>query len=115
MQLIGSRIEDEFRKELEASRQAIMSGDGDTRLCSALRSYGTDASRCMVLQWIPEQGEEIYEVLHDSEVLHLEIPRDSSEVFVRSEALTDYLRRRHGRPHRIKLAVALDILQKGPY
>src|SRR5678809_667753 len=113
MHLIGSRIEDEFRKELESSRQSFVNGDEDARLLSALQSRGADVSRCMMVHWIPEQGEDIYQVLHGSEVIYLEIPHDGSEVIVRSESLVDYMRRRLGRPQRIKIAVALDILQKG--
>ncbi len=114
MHLIGSRIEGEFRNELTQSRRALMDGDEGARLRAVLQARRADLSRCIVVYWIPEQGEDIYEVLHGSDVLRIEIPRDeSAEVTVQSEALTDYMRRRHGRPQRIKLAVALDIVQKG--
>jgi hypothetical protein len=67
----------------------------------------------MVVNWIPDQGEDVFDVLHSSEVLRVEIPHESSEAVVQSESLTDYMTGRHGRPQRIKLAVALDMLQKG--
>ncbi len=114
MHLIGSRTEDEFRKQLAASRSSLIYGDGEARLRTVLLARGADLSRCIVVYWIPEQGEDIYEVLHGADVLRIEIPHDGSEeVTVQSEALTDYLRRCHGRPQRIKMAVALDMLQKG--
>lgn len=113
MHLIGSTAEDQFRKELEASRTALMHGSDRADLRAILKQRNADIARALVVDWIPEQGEDFYEVLLDSVVLHIEIPHDGSPRAIQSIPLTDYVRRRHGRPKRIRLAVALDMLEKG--
>lgn len=113
MHLIGSMTEDQFRKELVASRSALIDGSAQSQLRSILRQHEVDLSKTLVVNWIPEQGEDIYDVLSGSEVIHLEIQRDGSSHTIHSVPLTEYLRRRHTRPQRIKLAVAMDLLEKG--
>ena len=114
MHLFGSKTEAQFREELAASRVALISGSARTGLRSVLQQYDADLSHALVVDWIPEQGEDIYEVLHGSEVLHLEIPHDGSSCAIQRIPLADYIRRRHSRPKRIKLAVALDMREQGP-
>src|SRR5262245_20733567 len=113
MQLIGSTIEDQFRRELATARTALLHGSDRAALRAVLQQHNADISRALVVDWIPEQGEDFYEVLLDSKVLHIELPHDGSPCAIESIPLADYIRRLHGRPKRIKLAVALDLLAKG--
>jgi hypothetical protein len=110
--LIGSKTEDDFRADLTTSRNNLMHATESSLLRSILQQRNPDLSQALVIDWIPEQGEDIYEVLHCSEVLQIEIPHEGTSHSIECVPLETYLRRRLGRPKRIKLAVALDMLEK---
>ena len=115
MKLIGSEIEKNYRSELIRSCQALFSNKAEERFLRSVMQAFPDTKTAFVLDWIPEQGEDIYTVLiNDDRVAIFELPRmlaEGSEP--RSiQTLNDY--RHKLKKHRaIKLAVALDLVSKG--
>ncbi len=76
MRLIGSKMEREYREELINSRLFHFSWNSQSRLKQALDAQGDDTSNAYVIDWIPEQAEDIYLVLIDgSELRRVELQR----------------------------------------
>ena len=110
MHLIGSLTEDQFRKELLTSNDALQHC---CKLRSILEANNVDLSKAYVVDWIPEQGEDNYTVLIGlDEIVHIEISHDNSLRSFERECLIKFLSTPRGRPLRIKLAVALDLVRK---
>lgn len=109
MKLIGSRTEQEYRERLVRSNLSL--GNSGDRLGSALETVGVDVANAYVIFWIPEQAEDIYQVLTPAgEIVTVELPRYSDEILLlERRALKDYERGR-SQQERIKLAVALDLI-----
>jgi hypothetical protein len=96
-----SRADEEMIDGLRAGRERLLSDPSRGALLSAIRRGLSSISINMyVVSYIPEQYEEIYEVLVDgTTIASVELPRksvDASIVF-KSWALDDYLKRRKGR------------------
>ena len=66
MQLIGSKMEKDFREKLQKSNKSFSS---ESMLRSALESQGHSTDNAFVLHWTPDQGEDIYVVLIDGAYL----------------------------------------------
>ncbi len=121
MKLIGSRQEDEFRREIEASaNQLVMrTNDRSQRLAEALVAIGIDPADVLTFYWIPGQLEDTYDLLEkENAVLRIEVPHEASHKNlpnVERTALADFLRE-HGkgmtRPDRLRLEVAIDIARQ---
>ena len=114
IELIGSRTEQEYRTELLASRERCFGEQSDLRLKQVLLSKGYDATRTIVIGWTPDQGEDIYSVLIlPDHVICVEIDRvDASvEPIIETDSLDSY-QKGLSKMGQIKLAVALDILNK---
>jgi hypothetical protein len=64
-------------QQLEESRVRLLSGNGPPALLTTLRSVFPDLSdNVYIIEWLPEQGEDIYDVLVDATtVVHVEVPR----------------------------------------
>ncbi|KPZ67461.1 hypothetical protein AN944_04062 [Shewanella sp. P1-14-1] len=111
MKLIGSKAEREFREELINSNVSLNT-DGK-RLNYILKNAGYDVSNSYVLNYIPEQCEDIYVLLiSGSYVLHVEVDKFDSQVepaFERVE-LNDYLHSL-SKKHQIQMAVAMDLVK----
>ena len=112
MKLKGTKTEDEMQAELRRSHEALVSDPAKSRLREALRSRGINENAAFVLNWIPEQSEDLYEVLIDQNtVLEIELERlDSSVEPVISELKMRDYERRLSKNGRIKLAVAISML-----
>jgi hypothetical protein len=108
MKLIGSRTEQDFRERLVRSNRSLRER-GDP-LAAALETAGVDVSNAYVIFWIPEQAEDIYEVLTSAdEIVTVELPRGSGEALLARQSLK-YYERGCSLQRRIKLAVALDLI-----
>jgi hypothetical protein len=108
MKLIGSRTEQQLREELVRSKLSLRDVDHDP-LAKTLKSAKTDIVEAYVINWIPEQAEDIYEVLvTPSDVMILEIPRGEGEIRIQSQTLADYLIGA-SKAQRLKIAVAQDL------
>jgi hypothetical protein len=76
MRLTGSLTEDRLREELMHSNAALRDGRADSTLSALLRDRGVDLATAFVLDWVPEQSENIYTILDgDRRVLMIELPR----------------------------------------
>ncbi|RJE73242.1 hypothetical protein BGP78_19215 [Pseudoalteromonas sp. MSK9-3] len=111
MKLIGSRVENEFRAELEESNRSLLS---ESKLSLVLMSKSYSVENAYVLNWIPEQYEDIYLVIIDgSYLISVELDRQDSTTapIIEKRELADY-RRGLSRMKQIQLMVALDLAKK---
>jgi hypothetical protein len=96
-----SRTDKETIGELRAGREHLLSDPSRRELLSTIRRGLNTISRNMyVVFYIPEQCEEIYEVLvGGATIASVELPRKSvgGSVVFESWALNDYLNRKKGR------------------
>jgi hypothetical protein len=60
MKLVGSKVEQDFRHELIASKKKLYVEGGSQRLLEELRKHFENLETAYILDWIPEQGEDIY-------------------------------------------------------
>jgi hypothetical protein len=109
MKLIKSRTEQQMREELVRSNLALQDGSNG-RLASALESANVNVTCAYVLNWIPEQAEDIYAVLVSAgEVVTVEVPRVEGQVLLDRDELVKY-EVKCSKIQRLKIAVALDLL-----
>lgn len=109
MKLIGSNTEQQMREELIRSNLALQDGSYG-RLADALESENVNVAGAYVLNWIPEQAEDIYAVLVSAgEVVTVEVPRGEGQVLVEREELAKY-EGKCSKVQRLKIAVARDLL-----
>ncbi|WP_257386005.1 hypothetical protein [Tahibacter caeni] len=109
MKLVGGRTEQEYREGLVRSNLSLR--NSSSRLGAALEAAGVDVANAYVVFWIPEQAEDIYQVLTPArEIVTVELSRYSDDVLLlERQSLKDYERGR-SQQDRIKLAVALDLI-----
>ncbi|RFA24188.1 hypothetical protein CAI21_22520 [Alkalilimnicola ehrlichii] len=112
MKLIGSRQEQQLRGELLRSNRALKSGLGNPGLLRVLKESSHDPEKSYVLNWIPEQGEDIYTVLvFPGNLMEIEIPRGSGSVEMRELDLRNYAEK-CSRINKLKLSVALQLMER---
>ncbi|MEJ8546875.1 hypothetical protein [Brevibacillus borstelensis] len=76
MKLIGSKQEQEFRKELAASNIIMAQGDKEKAILKELRNTFGDMKTAYILNWTPEQCEDIFTILIDlDKIAKVEISR----------------------------------------
>lgn len=110
MKLIGSRMEQQMREELLRSNRSLQDGSTGGALVGVLQAANFDVTGAYVLNWIPEQAEDIYVVLAESgEILIAEIPRGAGQAHVERRELADYAKK-CTKVQRLKIAVAQDLL-----
>lgn len=112
MKLIGSLAEQSFREELSKSWNGLR--EPGNQLFSILEDKLGLISSAFVLNWTPEQTEDLYTVLVNGiEVVWLEVARSNGEIVdFQTASVKEYERSLRSRQHRIKLAVALDLARK---
>ena len=114
MKLIGSRREKEYRKELKESHFALFYSNSGLRLFNVIKSIFPEMKTAYVIGCTPDQGEDIYEVLIDTNIIAwIELDRfdfNSAPIFEKSP-LIDQLKKLKKRK-KIKLLVALDLAHK---
>lgn len=76
-----SLTDDQITQELQRGREALLSDKASRSLLSVLRLLLQSITpNLYILRWIPEQGEDLYDVLVDGQkVAHVEISRTGSE------------------------------------
>jgi hypothetical protein len=117
MRLIGSLTEDDLREQLSASNASLREGGGSPALRAALIACGVDPTTAFVLDWIPEQGEDIYTVLDGTRrVLTVELPRGEAggPSGVKAVPFADFRASiaRGSRRRRLQFAVAMAMLRE---
>ncbi|THF82776.1 hypothetical protein E6C55_06500 [Cohnella fermenti] len=95
------------------SNKSLFEEVGKIQLLSAIKKFNPNLRTAYVLNWIPEQEEDIYTILIDGElVLRVEITRHDaqSEPLVSSQPINEY-KKGLSKMNQIKLAVALDLVK----
>jgi hypothetical protein len=102
--------------ELERGREQLLSDPSSHKLLSSLRRKMQTVTRNIyVVRWIPEQTEDLYDVLVDgTSVVHIEVQRDAraDEVVFEKFGIEGYLNRRLTKPDRRKFELALRLAQR---
>lgn len=76
--MINSRkiANDRLKVELQNSMNSLFSGETNAKLLDALNLFFPRIPFAFIVDWIPEQGEDIYEILIDCErIAVIEVPR----------------------------------------
>jgi hypothetical protein len=101
--------------DLERSRERLLSESSSHALIHVLRRKLQSVTRNIyVLRWIPEQAEDLYDVLVDGvTVVHIEVPRGEpeQETLFETWPVEEYRRTRQSltKPERRKLELALQL------
>lgn len=117
MKLIGSRTEEGYRRELLASQRFFLEDRRGRVLFSMIQAKFPKVKAVNLLHWVPEQGEDFYDILIDDEaVLKVEVPHSISHL---AELDFEYIKLKNymlglSRTSRIKLAIALDLARAWP-
>jgi hypothetical protein len=102
--------------ELENGRARLLAGEtGGVLLRAIRRRLQTVSNNIYVLRWIPEQGEDLFDVLVDGTcVAHVEISRGEKQETVFDVSDVEAYRRRTSltKTDRRKLDVAVQLSQK---
>ncbi|MBB6368427.1 hypothetical protein FHR56_003606 [Xanthomonas sacchari] len=112
MKLIGSLMEDGSSKELSKSWDGLR--EPGNQLFEILKDAVGFISSAFVLNWTPEQSEDIYTVLvNGREVILFEVSKSSGEVLnFRNVSVKEYEKSLRSRQSKIKLAVAIELASK---
>ncbi|MCP3808129.1 hypothetical protein NLX78_12900 [Paenibacillus sp. Lou8.1] len=114
MKLIGSKQEQDFRKELADCNIIVAQGDKEKAILNVLRTIFGEIKTAYILNWTPEQYEDIFTILIDldkiakveiSRINHLEAP------IIETFTLKDF-QKGLSKIFQIKLAVAIDLAKK---
>ena len=106
---------DHVRADLLSSMASMLSGSTNPLLLAALEAAFPWLSFALIVNWIPEQAEDIYWVLIDLDrIATVEISRlssDLADVSVEVLDLNKYKERRLSIENRRKLEVAIDLMR----
>jgi hypothetical protein len=111
MKLIGSRTEQDIREQLIKSYKSLLNDKSKQKLLSVIESTFPDMKSAYIINWIPEQGEDIYTVLINTETItKIEISRVDTNFkpVIESIPVTKYIKNL-SKVRQIKLAVAIDL------
>ncbi|MES9962702.1 MAG: hypothetical protein ABW116_04130 [Candidatus Sedimenticola sp. 20ELBAFRAG] len=111
MKLIRSKAEKDYREQLIRSHKSLFEDEEKRRVLLALREYYPGMKSAYTIDWIPEQGEDIYRILVNANlVATVEVDRldNDSQPFIEDISLDQY-QRKLSKSDRIKLAVAIDL------
>lgn len=114
LKLIGSKTEAETRKQLVESHRSLFNSESKKNLRALLRVSFPWMKTAYVINWIPEQGEDIFEILIDCECIAVvEMDRINPSVGMQIEkiSINTYLRGLK-KIDQIRLAVAIDLAKK---
>jgi hypothetical protein len=109
--------QDKVRDDLLKSMASLFSGNTNPSLLRALQFYFPWLSFALVINWIPEQGEDIYWILIDERrVAVVEVPRrpdvDVNDIPIEIMSVSEYQKRRLSVETRNKLDVALGLMRE---
>ncbi|MFD2216428.1 hypothetical protein [Metabacillus endolithicus] len=111
MKLIGSKTEQNIREQLIKSYKYLLNDKSNKKLLSVIESTFPNMKSAYIIDWIPEQGEDIYTVLINTETItKIEISRVDTNVkpVIESISVTNF-RKSLSKIRQIKLAVAIDL------
>ena len=101
---------------LENSRDGLFMRNENPKLLVALKSRFPQLQRAYVIDWIPEQGEDVFTLLVENELIAIvDIAKGSynAAAVIRVVPLAEYLRthRRMSKARRQKLDVAIEMMK----
>ncbi|MBX0320516.1 MULTISPECIES: hypothetical protein [Shouchella] len=114
MKLIGRKTEQELREQLIKSKESLFGSEEKKRLLEVLRNIYPKMNTVYILHWIPEQGEDIYKVLiNDNMIAVVELNRYNTKVEpeVQLMSVPQYIQGLN-KQKQIKLAVAIDLAKQ---
>lgn len=107
---------DQLRSDLMKSMTQVFSGAANPLLLGALKAAFPWLSFALVVNWIPEQSEDIYWILIDlNRIAVVEVPRLNSDfagVSIDLLDLVEYRGRRHSAETRRKLEIAIELMRE---
>ncbi|MGE8567936.1 MAG: hypothetical protein ACN6PV_15790 [Achromobacter sp.] len=107
---------DHVQADLLSSMASMFSGGTNPLLLAALKTAFPWLSFALIVNWIPEQAEDIYWVLIDlNRIATVEIPRSSNDVIGVSVEVLDiniYKERRLSIDSRRKLEAAIELMRE---
>lgn len=113
MKLVGSKTEQDIRQQLIKSNKSLFEEEEKLRLRDVLQENFPNMRTAYVINWIPEQGEDIYKVLVD-DILIADIELDrlnqDTKPLIKSVPISEY-KVGLSKLNQIKLAVAIDLAQ----
>ena len=110
----GKTNDQELKRVLLDAQKDLYDGRLGVELLKALKSNFPMADSAYVLQWIPEQGEDIFWILINPSIIGvIEVPRAgnqfTTESTVRVMGIDDYLKRKLTSETKRKLALAINL------
>lgn len=114
VKLIGSKTEQDIRKQLVKSNELLFKSEENKRLLEVIRSLYPEMKVAYIIDWIPEQGEDIYRLLINEDIiLEIELDRYNGEIepIIETKSIIQYLQGL-SKQNQIKLGVALDLANK---
>lgn len=105
----------QLAEELQRGREALLTEESSRSLLAALRQLLRSITpNLYILRWIPEQGEDLYDILVDgTTVARVEIPRagGDGQKICSTSTVEEYIREQPGmtKLERRKLEVALNL------
>jgi hypothetical protein len=114
MKLIGSKTEKEMKEILIKGHTALFNDQPYSRILTLLRENILNIKTAYFLDHIPEQGEDIYTMLINQDVIvSFEMSRYDLKLIstVKIASVKDY-KKRLSKINQIRLAVAIDLAKK---
>ncbi len=116
MRNIRSISQTQLKSELLESMESLFAGNTNKLLLETLHAKFPSLSFALIINWIPEQGEDIYWVLlSNEEIAVLEVPRligaKVGDVIVVSMSRHEYAKRNLSLESRRKFEAALELMQ----
>ena len=112
MKLIGSKTEDDLRRDFIAGIAAIFYRNESPLLLNALKELDPKIEYAVVIHSVPEQDVHFYDVLvSDCCVFKIEIPTNGMPFSSRQVSVREYKKQHSSKAKQIKLAVAIDVLK----
>ena len=111
-------FDEEIKRGLLESKEALFSGEENSALLKVMREKFPEINVAFILDWIPEQAEDIYWVLIDvGRVAIIEVPRSAKRTpdgpLVEVRSIENYNDKKLSKRARRKLKVALDLICLG--
>ncbi|RXV64982.1 hypothetical protein D1006_32900 [Burkholderia stabilis] len=104
-----------IRRELVHTSEQICSKRDQSGLGLVLRGFLPNLERAFIVQWLPEQAEDIYWILISAtEIAKAEIPRsrlsDDEHVLLQTIDIATFRKKRLSREAKEKLEIALELM-----
>lgn len=112
MKLIGSKVERDIREQLIRSHELLFCGQDNRKLFDVLKTAYPNLKTAYILGWTPEQGEDIFLVLLEEGLIKIVLDRCNEVSPSTMKIDLENYKKRLSRVGQIKLAVALDLINK---